>query len=252
MELTGHVLKDAIRYKHIRACRPCRNALAEQADREEQESARAEVLARVERSKAAANLPEKMRGLHFDTLEEDWQQKKAYHTVKAWAEGFPKDAHGYPSLILYSPSPGTGKTTLATCAANEIITRLDGIASVRYESGPGLGVRVRSTYNGGDEHEADVYRHLAGVKLLILDDIGDDEKEKPSDASRRMYFTLIDERYQSGLPVIVVTNASDKELGRFLGTYTLDRLMEMSGNTFTRVTGMSRQERIARGPGNAL
>ncbi len=176
--------------------------------------------------RGGCGLPLKYEEETFDRWRErGWLESKAWKAIRRWAEEFPlSKASGYPSIFTWSESNGTGKSTLTGCVANCLFERYEGDVSfpcpVRYETGPGLLVRVRATYNIRREDEArretedDVYRKLRGVKLLILDDVG---KETPSDHTSRVYFHLIDQRYTDGLPVMLVSNLNLSGLGRFLG-----------------------------------
>ena len=165
--------------------------------------------------------------------------------MRKWATEFPEDPRGYPSLILYSSAPGPGKTTLAACVINHLIDRWNGdpdnrpALPVRYETGPSLNLRVRGTYNSRPddgpwrETEAEVYVSLKGVKLLVLDDVGDPDKEAPTEHTRRVYFHVIDQRYCEPLPVLLVTNSQEKQLEAVMGKYNVDRVIGMAGMVLT-------------------
>ncbi len=178
-------------------------------------------------------------------------------------ENFPSNPVGYPSLVLYSEEPGHGKTTLAVCAANHLIDRWDGdpqlphpVAPVRYETGPGLGIRIRASYNlnaqtdGLEERdlfretEAAIYQGFNGPPLLILDDVGDHRKEPVTDHTSRVYFHIVNQRYQEHLPILLITNSRGKGLEDLMGRYAVDRIHEMSAGQWLAVPGRTRRQRV--------
>lgn len=176
-------------------------------------------------------------------------QKEAYKQAFNYANQLSlDDPIGYPSLILYSEGNGVGKTHLAVAIVNKAIDSWDGdpncsACPICFESGPGLIRRIRATYNisidAHHEREEDVYNQLRGVKLLILDDVG---KEKPSEHTREVYFYIIDERYKSGLPVVITSNLpldGQLSLSELMGVSTVDRLIGMSRGKVIELKGKS-------------
>jgi len=186
-------------------------------------------------------------GLHpnyWDETFESWEPRqqlaKPVAVCVEYADGFPVEGipFRHPSLWLYSEKSGLGKTHMASAVIHRIIIRWNGDPEgarcpVRYETGPSLQLRVRRSYKpprdseAWQESEADIYDELRGVPLLILDDVGDPDKEASSSHSRRIYFHIIDQRYSDGLPVFLCSNVDMKGLERVMGTATVDRLREM-------------------------
>ena len=189
----------------------------------------------------------------FDNFEPGYQDK-ALKNCRKFAEEFDLDnPTGCRSFILYSPKPGVGKTHLMVAVANYIIDQWNGEPEVdswgsarthcpiRFEKGPGLVLRIRATYSIRDrdnlhEREEDIYHELKGVKLLLLDDVG---KEKPSDFTRQLYWSVIDERVTSGLPVIITCRVPLDSLAELVGEDTVDRLYGMTGGRVETLTGES-------------
>jgi len=181
---------------------------------------------------------------YWDATFESWEQRTRLQEPLAvcmdYADNFPvgRIPFRHRSLMLYSKESGRGKTHLASAVINRIIVRWDGDPEgarcpVRYETGPSLQLRVRRSYRPPpdpevwQESEADIYEQLRGVPLLVLDDVGDPQKEAASDHSRRVYFHVIDQRYSDGLPVLLCSNVDMKGLERVMGAATVDRLREM-------------------------
>ncbi|KKL74491.1 hypothetical protein LCGC14_2064350 [marine sediment metagenome] len=240
-------------------CVPCRAAREEQEAQEAEEQARNAILAARQDLRRRCGLPRKYWHETFAAWEErGWPRSRAFHKVRRWAQEFPSIPAGYPSLILHSELPGTGKTTLAACAINALINRWEGgpdhpVLPVLYETGPSLNIRVRSTYNirpdeaPWRETEREMYRNLCWVNLLVLDDVGDPDKEPASDHTRRLYFHIINQRYNDGLPVLLVTNSGGEELEKIMGKYAVDRLSEMTGGDIITVDGKTRKQRFKEG-----
>jgi len=197
----------------------------------------------------------------FETFDPGYQDK-ALNNCRRYAAGLNLDnPGGYRSLILYSSMPGVGKTHLMVAIANYVIDHWNGepeldrwgsVATrcpIRFEKGPGLVLRVRATYSirEKDDHherEEEVYQELTGVKLLLLDDVG---KESPSDFTRQLYWSVVDERVTSGLPVVMTCRLPLEELVDLMGEDTVDRLYGMTGGRIEKLTGESyrRQNRVA-------
>ena len=181
-------------------------------------------------------------------------QDKALKICRKYAEGFKvEEPQGYRSLILYSPSPGVGKTHLMVAVANFIIDHWEGEPNqiykpICFQSGPGLVRRVRATYNlsrdeSKHEREMDVYDDLRGVCLLMLDDVG---KEKPSDFTRELYWYVINERVASNLPVVMTCRLpleGNESLVELMGVDTVDRLYGMTRGHMEILEGASYRKR---------
>jgi len=253
---TGNIMGRPYIYGDWHECAPC---LAAREVQEEEEQARNVLMAVRQDFRRRCGLPGKYLPETFAAWEErGWPRSRAFHQVRRWAQSFPEIPAGYPSLILHSEMPGTGKTTLAACAINALINRWEGgpdrpVLPVLYETGPSLNIRVRATYNirpdeaPWRETEAEMYRSLCWVGLLVLDDVGDPDKEPASDHTRRIYFHIIDKRYGDGLPVLLVTNSQGEELKKIMGKYAVDRLAEMAGGQIITVAGKTRQQRFKEG-----
>lgn len=159
----------------------------------------------------------------------------AADACRVYAEAFPIDgynSHGWHSLGLSSDGNGLGKTFLVAAIANRLIQRWAGVPGepcpVMYQTGTGLLRRIRGSYNlaSGSTHETEeeIYFGLRGVKLLILDDVG---KVVASDHTRRVFYEIIEDRYSTELPLIMVSNMMGPYLENLIGTAAYDRFYEM-------------------------
>lgn len=230
-----------------RMCPACRQAETERIQEETDKALESERRARRDQWRHETGLPYDHLARTFANFEHDLQ-KQAYKRVREWAEGFDLDApRGYPSLMMYSPGPGVGKGHLMAAVVNHVLAAWHGNPErtrcpIRFESGPGLVRRIRNTYNlrkddDAHEREDEVYRSLAGVTLLLLDDVG---KEDPSNFTRETYWYIIDERVKSGLPVIVSSRLDiegARSLTTLMGEDTVSRLYGMTRGNILRMAG---------------
>ena len=231
-----------------RECPKCR---AERQEREEKEN---ELLLEEQRKgvreywRRACGMPAELLAKTFENFEQKYQ-KAAYKIALDWAKDLTLDSpRGCPSLIFYSATPGVGKGHLMAAIVNYVLDNWQGDPErgrlpIRFESGPGLVRRIRATYNirRGDEvheREDEVYQSLAGVPLLLLDDVG---KESPSNFTRETYWYIIDERVKSGLPVIISSRLwfeGERSLETLMGEDTVSRLYGMTRGDFIKMMGL--------------
>lgn len=230
-----------------RECPKCR---AEREEREEQERQEQIEKMRVEmrvKWRRECGMPPELLSRTFDSFERGYQLP-AFKVAEVWAKDFDLDSpRGYPSLILYSDTPGVGKGHLMAAIVNQVLDNWKGElgragSPIRFESGPSLVRRIRATYNIRDkdnyhEREDEVYHSLAGVALLLLDDVG---KEVPSDFTRETYWYIIDERVKSRLPVIISSRlefGGERSLATLMGEDTVSRLYGMTRGQFVKMKG---------------
>ena len=241
------------RFKPPREIRPreCPKCMAERQQRVDKEN---ELLLEAQRKsvrehwRRACGMPVELLTKTFENFEQKYQ-KAACKVALDWAQDYDLDSpRGYPSLIFYSDIPGVGKGHLMAAIVNYILDNWQGNPErgrlpIRFESGPSLVRRIRATYNLRredelHEREDEVYQSLAGVPLLLLDDVG---KESPSNFTRETYWYIIDERVKSGLPVVISSRLEfegERSLVTLMGVDTVSRLYGMTRGEFIRMKGL--------------
>ena len=196
-------------------------------------------------------IPPVFRDTRFKDLDSGYQARPQ-SVCRKWARSFMiEDPRASRSLLLYSATPGVGKTVLMSCIAGQVIDEWDGDPDrarcpVRFVSGPELVRRIRATFDvlpEGQYHEreVDVYRQFARVNVLMLDDVG---KEQPRSYrfTQEMYWYIIDARVKAGLPIVINSRrplTGEDSLEELMGVDTVDRLYGMTGGEITELSGSS-------------
>lgn len=104
--------------------------------------------------------------------------------------------------FLITGNVGTGKTFMAACIANALLEKC---VPVLVTSFP----RLLRQFEGFDKDKNRLLASLNDFKLLVIDDLG---VERQSDFALEQVYTVIDERYKSGKPMIITTNIPLEEL----------------------------------------
>ena len=117
--------------------------------------------------------------------------------VGCWEQSYQENI----GLLLWG-GVGTGKSFGAACVANALIEKSIPVCMVNLAA-------VLNTLTGFQGDRNEYIRDLMQYPLLILDDFG---MERKTDFANEQIFSLIDERYRSGKPLIVTTNLTMTEL----------------------------------------
>jgi len=167
-----------------------------------------------------SGIPLRYRSKDFASFVADSQDKeKALTTAMEFAHNF--DQH-YRSgtVVVFSGMPGTGKSHLAIAIAQAVMDQHTAL----YTSAIDAVRMIRDTWRrGSDKTETEVLNLLAGVHLLILDEVG---VQYGTEAEQVNLFDIIDKRYRDLMPTILLTNQGKAGLKTFLGDRSFDRLRE--------------------------
>lgn len=169
-----------------------------------------------------AAIPARFIGRSFDNFKATTQeQRAALQASQKYADTFSERSKRGDGLI-FGGQPGTGKSHLATAIAQAIMPEHQGL----YVTCMGMIRAVRNTWRKDSERsESQVLSSLAGVDLLILDEVG---VQYGTDGEQNIIFDVLDRRYRELRPTIILTNQSPTGLRDCIGERTYDRLRESS------------------------
>ena len=177
---------------------------------------------KIDRLLATSNLGRRFQNRTFETFEINKSNKAIYEKCYNYARDFSQYKEQGAGLF-FTGGVGTGKTHLAAAIANYLINDL--VIPVKFGNVTSLLSEIRSTYGEyAKETEAEVIYTLSNVDLLIIDDLG---KENRTEWSNSIIYTIINNRYENYKPIIVTTNLAIKELENRVGEATVSRLIEM-------------------------
>lgn len=166
-----------------------------------------------------------MKGDVLEKTFENWDftkgNKKMYNIALKYTESFKLAKKNNLGLLIYG-NPGNGKSHMSFCIANKLLSSGTPVVCVSIDS---LLTRIKQTFNKwGSEGEIEILNSLTNADLLVLDDLGTENK---TEWSISKIYNIIDARYRSNLPVIITTNLSIAELENYYGKRTIDRINEM-------------------------
>ena len=168
---------------------------AEARDREEAERKRVEFARRVKELRRVGFPESEMQDWTFENA--DGSNEKIMSAMKNYVANFDDLRQQGKGLLLFG-TVGTGKTYAAACIANALIDK----------GCPVLMTRIADVAQGIFDgkftcHDFNKY------PLLVLDDLG---AERKTEYMQEIVYNVIDSRYRAGLPLIVTTNFTNKEL----------------------------------------
>lgn len=158
-----------------------------------------------ERFEAAMRLP--IHSIHdrhskaWTFARDDKNNPGATNTARVYVERWEEIKAKGAGLLLMG-GVGTGKSFLAGCIANALLAKKVPVLFTSF----GKLVRFMTTYSG-DKNKC--LQSLNKFDLLVLDDLG---TERQSSFALELVFEIVDERVKSGLPLIVSTNLTQREL----------------------------------------
>ncbi len=188
----------------------------EKAAQEEKDRKEYERKKKIKMNRYYSGFPKKQEKQRFENFEQRAECDRLYRTCKKYVEMFSEMKKG----LLLIGSCGAGKTHLACAIGNEL---LDRGYTVRFCRATDIFERLRGSYSGSEESEYDIISEYKNCRLLIIDDVG---VTAPSEWSKAILQSLIDDRINNERPTIMTTNLSQEELGKKLDARTMDRITE--------------------------
>ncbi len=172
---------------------------------------------RKERFFRLAGFPEKYRGAAF--VASTTAHRSTRGIAKLFFEGV-LQREGW-AVLLMTGEPGTGKTLMACELGQRLIEK--GCMSVKYTTAMGLLGAIKASYGRDDSSEEMVIEDYATYDLLIIDEI---DQQRCSENDRLLIGEVINRRYNSGRPMISISNQSRDTLAASVGDRVADRFAE--------------------------
>lgn len=168
-----------------------------------------------------------MRRTGFPDAEmREWTFAKSDHTdqrneniARRYAANFAAMREQGTGLLLCG-QVGTGKSFLAACIANELLSQGTPCLMTNFSR---IISRISEKFGGDQKYLDDLNR----FDLLIIDDLG---AERDTEFTWEKVMNVIDARYRAGLPLIVTTNLEPKDFtdrGDIRRQRVFSRLKEM-------------------------
>lgn len=125
--------------------------------------------------------------------------------IESFINSFEKWQERGIGFYIYSKLRGTGKTFLASCICNTLMTKYK--IMTKFVSASELINLSKQEAHQGEKNPIDV---MCECKLLVLDDIG--QKTTGEDWMNDLLFKIIEARYQNKLITIFTSNMKSNEL----------------------------------------
>jgi DNA replication protein DnaC len=170
-------------------------------------------------------IPRRFVDKTFENYDKDTDSRsRNFQACKDYADGFEGHFKAGRCMIM-SGSVGTGKTHLAISIARHVLQAFG--ATARYTTVSNLLSDMKSTYGGDSRRtDQDVLDEVIYPNLLILDEVG---TTKQSEFEMSTIFNLINARYESMRPTIVISNLGLSQISDAIGERCYDRLREDGG-----------------------
>ena len=170
----------------------------EQRERELRQVKEQERMMNIQRLKATGIQEKHLLNWRFETARDTPHLQMAKRYVNSWEKARAENL----GLLLWG-DVGTGKSFLAACIANALLEQ--GV--------PVLMTNFSKILNQmGGMYSEERYQYISSFSrfpLLIIDDLG---IERNTEYALEQVYAVIDERYKSGLPLIVTTNLPIHEI----------------------------------------
>lgn len=214
---------------------PCICDCMKEADeRKRTESAEKEELERLRRLKAEAFADIQMAEFTFE--KDDKANPKISSALKTYCDNFPRFRREGKGIILYG-SVGTGKSFLAACVVNELVSKGYACQMTTFSR---LTNQIGALWDGKQEF----IDRLTQLSLIAIDDLG---VERDTEYMNENVTTIVDALYTAKVPMIITSNYTPKQMTEEMDIRRkriFDRILERCHPI--EVTGESRRKQMGR------
>lgn len=169
----------------------------------------------------ASEIPLKFKNKTLENFEADSNEKNVVLSVaKNFAANFKQTLATGRNLILYGTT-GTGKTHIACGIAIEVMKQG---YKAKFTETYDILLSVKETFRkDSTTSESQIVRDLLVPDLLIIDEVG---MQYGTDSERIIMSNLINKRYGSVRPTILLSNLNLEEISEYMGNRVIDRMIE--------------------------
>ncbi len=126
------------------------------------------------------------------------------NAVKSFVETFEEWEKKHMGLYIYSKAKGSGKSFLASCICNELMSTR-AIRTRFVNASDLIDIVQAADKNSPEEYKRDPLKLLQECKFLVIDDLG---QRKDSEWLEYLLYKLLDERMRNGRLTVVTSNMS--------------------------------------------
>lgn len=131
-----------------------------------------------------------------------------YAFIQCWLRDFEEMEQKGMGLYLFSGTPGSGKTFMAACLANELIQ--ENGKRVRFATSMDIIEEIKRSWDFSSGYsESMVLQELTDTDILIIDDFG---VEQPKNWIAERFYQVINSRYAMRKITIITSNMSVDDL----------------------------------------
>lgn len=166
--------------------------------------------------KSVSHIPEKFHGSRLSKFSLDiYKQQESrdviefsYSCIQCWLRDLNGMQRNGMGLYLFSGTPGSGKTLMAACIANELMNEYD--MAVRFYTSMDIIEEITKTWDKlSDLLESNLLRKFREVDVLVIDDFGV-ERQKPWIEEK--FYQIINSRCAAKKITIFTSNLSVDDL----------------------------------------